>query len=263
MRAMVERIGLCVVVFLCGAIVHAEEGKLEKLPLQPGAYRIDGKSDGFCRLGPGGKSLVLESAERLGVFTAEAGRVRADVYGADGVSRFEGGFEGAALVLAGAGGGKLALVPEHDAVTLRIETPMQKQAFKWARATPAATGVATGIGGVFIRAKDAKKLREWYQQHLGLPLSEYGFVDLRWRELTDPARVAHTIWATFKPESTHFDGPFMINYRVDHLDVLLKKLETEGVQIERTEAAPGNGRFAWIHDAEGHPVELWEAPADH
>src|SRR5262249_14382267 len=153
--------------------------------------------------------------------------------------------------------------PENDAVTLRLDTPKQKKAFKWTRTTPATTGVATGIGGIFIRAKDAKKLREWYQQHLGLPPSEYGFADLRWRHPTEPAPLARTIWATFKPESTHFDGPYMINYRIDHLDVLLKKLEADGIKIERTEEAPGNGRFAWIHDPEGHPVELWEAPGDH
>ena len=257
----VKPITLGLIVFIAGALVHAEETRLDKVPLQPGAYRVDGKSDGFCRLGPGGRSLVLESPEMLGVFTVEGGKYRADIYGADGVSRFEGGFDGAALVLVGAG--KMALVPENDAVTLRLETPKQKKAAKWTRATSAAIGVATGIGGVFIRAKDAKKLRDWYQHHLGLPPSEYGFVDIRWRELTDPSRVAHTIWATFKPESTHFDGPFMINYRVDHLDVLMKKLENEGVKIERTEDAPGNGRFAWIRDGEGHPVELWEPAADH
>jgi catechol 2,3-dioxygenase-like lactoylglutathione lyase family enzyme len=98
--------------------------------------------------------------------------------------------------------------------------------------------VATGIGGVFFKAKDAKKLRGWYEQHLGMVASSYGLVDMRWRELAEPFRVAHTIWATFKPESTHFDGPFMINYRVDELDALLKKLEKDGVKIERGPSRP-------------------------
>ncbi|HEY2748404.1 MAG TPA: VOC family protein [Polyangia bacterium] len=253
---MIKRTALGIVVLMSAAIVRAEEPKLDKLPLQPGAYRVDDKSDGFCRLGPGGKSLVVESPEMLGVFTVEDGKYRAEIHRADGDSHFAGGFDGAALVLDGPG--KLVLVPDNGAVTLRLETAKQKSVAKWTRVTSAATGVATGIGGIFMRAKDAKKLREWYQQHLGLPLSQYGFADIRWRELTDPTHVAHTIWATFKPESTHFDGPFMINYRVDHLDVLLKKLEREGVKIERTEDEPGNGRFAWIRDGEGHLVELWE-----
>ncbi len=46
------------------------------------------------------------------------------------------------------------------------------------------------------------------------------------------------------------------------LEVLLKKLEKDGIKPERTEDEPGNGRFAWIRDGEGHLVELWEPPAD-
>lgn len=258
---MQKRITLALVVLLSATVARAQEAKLDKLPLQPGAYRVDDKGDGVCRLGPGGKSLVVETGELLAVFTAQDGRYHADVFNADGVSRFDGGFDGAALVLNGAG--KLRLAPDSGAVTVRVETATQKKAAKWTRVTPAASGVATGIGGIFMRAKDAKKLRAWYQQHLGLAPSPYGFVDIRWRELADPARVAHTIWATFKPESTHFDGPFMINYRIDHLDVLLAKLEKEGVKVERTEDEPGNGRFAWIRDGEGHLVELWEPSAEH
>jgi hypothetical protein len=29
----------------------------------------------------------------------------------------------------------------------------------------------TGIGGVFIKARDPKKLAAWYQEHLGIPLA--------------------------------------------------------------------------------------------
>jgi len=47
------------------------------------------------------------------------------------------------------------------------------------------------------------------------------------------------------------------------LEVLLKKLEKDGIKPERTEDEPGNGRFAWIRDGEGHLVELWEPPGDH
>ena len=52
----------------------------------------------------------------------------------------------------------------------------------------------------------------------------------------------------------------MINYRVDQLDALLKKLEKDGIKIERQEEAPGQGRFACIRDGEGNLVELWEPP---
>lgn len=229
---------------------------LSQVPLSPGAYLVDGKTDGFCRSGPGGRSLIVESAEALAVITVSGAKVHVDRFAEDGVLRLDGGFEGPALVVAG-GGQKLTMVPENGAVVVRFgEKPPQR----WAHTAASASGVVTGIGGVFFKAKDAKKLRSWYVQHLGLPPSPYGVVDLRWRELTEPFRVAHTLWTTFKPESTHFDGPFLINYRVDRLDLLLNKLEKDGVKIERKEDEPGNGHFAWIRDGEGNLVELWEPP---
>ena len=233
----------------------AEADQFSRVPLSPGAYSVDEKGDGFCRLGPGGNSLVIESADALSVITIDGAKVHVDRF-ADGVLRLDGGFEGAALVASG-GGQKLTIAPENGAVMVRLGS---KPPQKWRARSAAARGVATGIGGVFFKAKDAKKLRGWYEQHLGMVVSSYGFIDIRWRELAEPFRVARTVWATFKPESTHFDGPFMINYRVDQLDALLKKLETDGVKIERKEDEPGQGRFAWIRDGEGNLVELWEPP---
>ncbi len=32
----------------------------------------------------------------------------------------------------------------------------------------------TGIGGIFFKCKDPKKVREWYQKHLGLNTNNYG-----------------------------------------------------------------------------------------
>ena len=44
-------------------------------------------------------------------------------------------------------------------------------------------GKITGIGGGFFKAKtDNKALREWYKQHLGLQLEEWGGGALRWPE---------------------------------------------------------------------------------
>ena len=31
----------------------------------------------------------------------------------------------------------------------------------------------TGIGGVFFKCKDPKKITEWYQKHLGLDTNQY------------------------------------------------------------------------------------------
>jgi catechol 2,3-dioxygenase-like lactoylglutathione lyase family enzyme len=239
-------------IFVWSAAAQAEP--LARVPFSPGAYLVDGKTDGFCRTGPGGKSLIVETAEAIAVITVDGAKVHVDRFAADGVLRLDGGFEGTALVVQG-GGQKLTMAPENGAVVVHVG---QKPPQKWTRSAAATSGVATGIGGVFFKAKDPKKLVGWYAQHLGLAPTPYGFVDIRWRELNEPSRVAHTAWAAFKLESTHFDGPFMINYRVDKLDLLLKKLEKEGVKIERKEDDPGNGHFAWIRDGEGNLVELWE-----
>ena len=34
----------------------------------------------------------------------------------------------------------------------------------------------TGVGGVFFKAKDPKRLADWYRDHLGLQIEEWGGV---------------------------------------------------------------------------------------
>lgn len=36
------------------------------------------------------------------------------------------------------------------------------------------SGKAKGIGGIFFKCQDPEKIKEWYQQHLGLKTYEYG-----------------------------------------------------------------------------------------
>ena len=121
----------------------------------------------------------------------------------------------------------------------------------------------TGIGGIFFKAKEPKKLSEWYGTHLGLkPDPEGAGVLLRWREFDDPEREGMTVWSVFKDDTKYFDpsrAPFMINYRVDDLDALLEALRAEGVEIAKREDSD-YGRFAWIMDPEGNRIELWEPP---
>ncbi|WEK03837.1 MAG: VOC family protein [Candidatus Devosia phytovorans] len=110
---------------------------------------------------------------------------------------------------------------------------------------------ATGIGGVFFRAKDAEALGQWYEIHLGVP----GF----WTQ-----EAGMTVFAPFKSDSDYFpaERQWMINFRVDDLDALLTDLRASGIAAEtRAEwDTPETGRFARIHDPEGNPIELWEAP---
>lgn len=252
---------------------------LTRVPLKPGSFRVvetvatASTSGGFVRVGPGGHSLVIESDVALDVLTHDAkkGAYVLDRHLASSATpvRMEGKIVDGSLVLT-AKGSRLTWVSENDGVTIREESegrakkPTVFSLRRWTRThDTTVSGRATGIGGVFFKANDSKKLREWYKDHLGLVLGPEGWwIDIQWRELDEPARVGHTVWGTFKKTTTHFDGPFMINYRVDRLDALLAKLKEKGVTPERTEDEPGNGRFAWIRDGEGNLVELWEAPPD-
>jgi predicted enzyme related to lactoylglutathione lyase len=115
-------------------------------------------------------------------------------------------------------------------------------------------GKATGIGGVFFRARDTAELAKWYEQHLGIP----GF----WSQEAGP-----TVFAPFKQDTSYFpaDHQWMINLRVDDLESIIASLGKAGIAVDtRPEEwdSPETGRFARIHDPEGNPIELWQPPAE-
>ncbi len=118
----------------------------------------------------------------------------------------------------------------------------------------------TGIGGIFLRARDPKALSAWYVQHLGIEMSDYGGVTFLWTDEI-PAGTGMTTWTLF-PEDTKYFGPggqtTMINYRVDDMDALLLKLEAADVWIDPKRDDSEYGKFAWIQDPEGNRLELWQ-----
>ena len=48
-------------------------------------------------------------------------------------------------------------------------------------------GRVTGLGGVFFKAADPKRLFAWYEQHLGLK-GEPGGVLFKWRDEKEPGK---------------------------------------------------------------------------
>ena len=119
----------------------------------------------------------------------------------------------------------------------------------------------TGIGGVFLKARDPKALSAWYAEHLGVQLADYGGAAFQWTD-EGPAGTGQTTWMVFPAESKHFPGAVMINYRVDDLDALLLQLSAAGVPIDPKRDEASYGKFAWITDPEGNRVELWQPLAD-
>lgn len=118
----------------------------------------------------------------------------------------------------------------------------------------------TGIGGIFFKCKDPKKMNEWYSTHLGLNTNKYGSV-FEWKQAGDSSKKGFTQWSPFKESTNYFEPSvkdFMINYRVEDLEALVKELEKEGVTITDKIETYDYGKFVHIMDIEGNKIELWE-----
>ncbi|MBS1557002.1 MAG: VOC family protein [Bacteroidetes bacterium] len=115
----------------------------------------------------------------------------------------------------------------------------------------------TGIGGIFFKCKDPNKMKDWYKTHLGLNTDQWG-TNFEWRQSEDAAKKGFTQWSPFGEKSTHFEQPFMVNYRVENLEWLLGELMKAGVTVVDKIETVEYGKFVHILDLEGNKVELWE-----
>lgn len=119
----------------------------------------------------------------------------------------------------------------------------------------------TGIGGIFFKCKDPEKLKAWYGEHLGLPVTDYG-TNFEWRDAENPEKKGSTVWSPFKESTKYFEPSqkeFMINYRVENLEWVVEQLKNEGVTILDEIASYDYGKFVHILDPENNKIELWEA----
>lgn len=121
----------------------------------------------------------------------------------------------------------------------------------------------TGIGGIFFFSDDPEKTREWYAKNLGLQVNEWGS-SFEFRNTHRPDEINYLQWSPFKTGNEYFlpsKKDFMINYRVNNIEGLVKKLEANGVTILDTIETFEYGKFVHIMDTEGNKIELWE-PVD-
>jgi len=120
-----------------------------------------------------------------------------------------------------------------------------------------------GIGGLFFKAKNPEKLREWYRDHLGFNFDDWGGTVFEAKDAAGPIENEKTVWSLFPGDSNYFSPstqPFMINYRVDDLHALLAALRSEGCDVDAKVDESEYGKFGWVMDPEGNRVELWEVP---
>lgn len=121
----------------------------------------------------------------------------------------------------------------------------------------------TGIGGIFFGSKNPKETREWYGKNLGLAIDDFGS-PFEFRNANRPDEINYLRWSPFEKGSDYFapsEKEFMINYRVQNIEGLVKKLQENGVTIVDKIETYDYGKFIHIMDPEGNKIELWE-PVD-
>lgn len=124
----------------------------------------------------------------------------------------------------------------------------------------------TGFGGLFFKSNNPDALYEWYHKHLGIKrASQEEGVIFQWRDKDHSQKKGFTVWSIFPHDTDYFDpsqAPFMMNFRVEDLDALLRALRDEGVWIDPKVERYQYGKFGWIMDPDGNRIELWEPPKE-
>jgi predicted enzyme related to lactoylglutathione lyase len=113
----------------------------------------------------------------------------------------------------------------------------------------------TGIGGVFLRARDPVALAAWYGEHLGFDIES-------WNGAVVPSAGRDAVWSAFPADTKYFgslEQQTMVNYRVEDLDAMVAQLRAAGIEVEDPQTTE-NGRFTWAADPEGNRLELYQPP---
>ncbi len=118
----------------------------------------------------------------------------------------------------------------------------------------------TGIGGIFFFSENPEETREWYSKNLGLEVNQWGS-SFEFRNANRPDEINYLQWSPFMKGSEYFapsKKEFMINYRVQNIEGLVRKLKANGVNVLDEIETYDYGKFVHIMDSEGNKIELWE-----
>ena len=69
------------------------------------------------------------------------------------------------------------------------------------------TPKVTGIGGIFFKAKNPKKVKEWYGKNFGLAIDEFGS-PFEFRNAHQPEEINYLNWDAFEDTSIHIRSIF-------------------------------------------------------
>lgn len=121
-------------------------------------------------------------------------------------------------------------------------------------------GHIKGIGGIFFKSQNIEKLKKWYRENLEFNTDEYG-ATFKIRDHDNPDKEGYVVWGPFKAGTEYF-GPskkeYMVNFRVDDLNALLRELEAKGIKQVGERQEYDFGSFAWIMDPDGTKIEFWQ-----
>ena len=114
-----------------------------------------------------------------------------------------------------------------------------------------------GVGGIFFKPPDPKRLYEWYARYLGMEFEDWG---IAFFPKSLPAN-GQTVWSAF-PATTRYFNPstrdFMFNLMVDNLEEALVQVKEGGAEVIGEIGKLEYGAFGWFVDPDGNRVELWE-----
>ncbi len=119
----------------------------------------------------------------------------------------------------------------------------------------------SGIGGVFLKAKNPEAMAAWYETHLGISFEGNTYAILKWREAIQADQNPTSVFWFTEQDTTYFapsTSQFMMNFRVNNLDAMLEQLKNAGVEVLPEIVEDTNGRFGRILDPEGNKIELWQ-----
>ena len=102
-----------------------------------------------------------------------------------------------------------------------------------------------GLGGVFFNTQgDEQELLKWYQDVLGLDVTEYGI----------EAKMNQNVLVTFKRQESNA----FINFIVDDIHKFMNRMKQLDVEIVSDIVEYEYGLFAQIEDIGGNVIELFQ-----
>ncbi len=123
------------------------------------------------------------------------------------------------------------------------------------------TPKVTGVGGIFFYSENLEETQKWYEENLGIEMNDWGSSSFDSRDMDNPEQINSLQWKPFKKGDEYFSPSkkeFMINYQVQNIEGLVKKLKENGVTILDSLETYDYGKFIHILDKEGNKIELWE-----